>query len=72
MSATPEASPIDWLTADDVARILGVSKRTVMRLAASGDLGFVQVAPGMRRWLPEHIDAYVKASTVPPRRVIRR
>lgn len=36
MSASPQPNPEDWVGADDIARLLGVSPRTVHRYRADG------------------------------------
>ena len=56
------SAPPELLTGDDVARALGISARTVRRLAAAGELDRVRVGPGRRlvRYQPEDVVALVR------------
>ena len=51
--------PEQLLTADDVARLLQLDKRTVNRYAASGQLGCIEVG-GRRRFRQAHVDRFLE------------
>lgn len=52
----------EMMTADDLAHILRVSRRTVFRLRQRGDLPPpVELSPGVVRWKTGEIVAYIEA-----------
>lgn len=59
MAATPEVGQTVLLQTSDVARILNIHRRTVLRLAKSGELTYVQVSKYIRRFRPEDIEDFL-------------
>jgi excisionase family DNA binding protein len=54
------------LKATDVAEILGISKKTVNKLAREGRLGFVQITAKERNFTETQIQDYIKTLTKGP------
>jgi excisionase family DNA binding protein len=57
------------LTPTDVAGILGISVKTVNKLAREGKLGCVQVTDRERRFTDEQVRAYIDAQSRRPEEV---
>lgn len=55
------------MTAIDVAEILGISAKTVHKLAREGKLGCVQITAKERRFTEEQIRAYIEAQSHEPK-----
>lgn len=53
-------NPPQYLTVDEVSRLLRVSKMTVYRLIESGDIKSARIGRAFRI-RADHLDAYVKA-----------
>jgi excisionase family DNA binding protein len=53
------------LSAKEVGEILGVSPRTVNKLAREWRLGFVQLTTRQRRFTPELVEEFLRAHTIP-------
>lgn len=54
------------LTINDAAVYLGMSRRTVERIARAGQLPVVRADDGRRRFNVTHLDAYIEAHTEYP------
>jgi excisionase family DNA binding protein len=52
------------ITAEDVAKILGLSPKTVHKLVREGRLGCVQVTSKERRFTEEQVELYVASQTI--------
>ena len=52
----------ELLTVGDVARLFKVSKITIHRWKANGELRFVKLGPGSVRFRPEDVEAFIKAN----------
>jgi excisionase family DNA binding protein len=52
------------LSAKDVAEILGISAKTVNKLAREGKLGCVQVTAKERRFTEEQVEEFVESRTI--------
>lgn len=50
-------------TIDAVAEVLGLGRRTVYRLIAAGELGYIEVSPARKRCTWGHIEAYLRAKS---------
>jgi excisionase family DNA binding protein len=57
------------LSPEDVAEILGISVKTVNKLAREGKLGCVQVTHRERRFTEEQVRAYIDAQSRRPEEV---
>lgn len=55
----PHHGTAEWLTRAEVAEMLRVSETTVARLAATGDLEEVRVAPKSPRITPESVERHL-------------
>jgi excisionase family DNA binding protein len=60
----PGASMPLLMNAEDVAKILGIAKKTVHKLVREGKLGCVQVTEKDRRFTPEQVQEYIDSQTV--------
>jgi len=51
-----------WLTVNELAKLLGVSRWTIYRLMRSGQIGYVNINPGGKhiyaRFAPEHVEDF--------------
>lgn len=56
-----------FLTVEDVAEQLHVKPKIVHQLVRDGRLACLQISPRERRFLPEHIEEFVQATTRPAR-----
>lgn len=52
------------LKPEDVALILGISRKTVHHLVRDGKLSCVQVTPRDRRFTMEHLNEFVRSQTI--------
>jgi excisionase family DNA binding protein len=57
------------MTAKEVAEILGISAKTVNKLAREGKLGCVQVTGKERRFTEEQVGEYIEAQSKRPQEV---
>ncbi len=55
--------PRRLLTAQEVAKILGISRKTVHRLVREGKLPCVQVTARERRFTPEQVQEYIESQS---------
>jgi excisionase family DNA binding protein len=51
----------DLLTPSDVCRVLGISRSSVKRLTASGELPHVRVSVRRPRYRPEDVSIYINS-----------
>jgi excisionase family DNA binding protein len=55
----------------EAAEYLRITPKAVHRLCKRGKLGYVQIDDrGSRRFLKEHLDAYIESNLVPARKLI--
>lgn len=60
----PGAAMSLLMNAEDVAKILGIAKKTVHKLVREGKLGCVQVTEKDRRFTREQVQAYIDSQSV--------
>lgn len=53
------------LSAEDVAQLLGVTPRTVHRLASAGELHRIVLGHRTTRYAADEVEAFIRRSTVP-------
>ncbi len=59
-----DEKPILLMTAEDVARILGIGRSTVHQLVKEGRLGCVQITTRNRRFTKEVVEEFIRLETV--------
>lgn len=59
-----DEKPILLMTAQDVARILGIGRSTVHQLVKEGRLGCVQITTRNRRFTMEVVEEFIRWETV--------
>ncbi|MEW6350751.1 MAG: helix-turn-helix domain-containing protein [Thermodesulfobacteriota bacterium] len=60
----PGAALPQLMNGEDVAKILGIAKKTVHKLVREGKLGCVQVTEKDRRFTREQVQAYIDSQSV--------
>ena len=64
-NSTPPGEPALLLTVNEVARLLGISVRSVWRLASAGELPSPLSIGRSKRWERRSLEAFVQAKARP-------
>lgn len=63
----PGAQPLRLMNADDVAEVLGITKKTVHKLVRDGKLGCVEITERDRRFTAEQVREFIDGHSKPVR-----
>jgi len=66
----PNGSVPGLMTVEDIAARLRIKPRTVNKLVRERRLSCVQVTPRERRFLPEHLQAFIASRTIEPPKMV--